>query len=73
VSAATHILTARSRSGRPLNMVTGGPVECCAVYGLADLARRLAAAARDPDLEVTVRRLPGSRRAIRRPAGRRRS
>lgn len=59
MSAATHILTVRSRSGRSLDLVTKGPVTSCAVYGLIDLADRLARAARNPDLEVTVKEVPG--------------
>ena len=57
MSAATHVLTVRSVSGKPLDLVTQGPVASCAVYGLTDLATRLAAADKDPDLEVSVRAL----------------
>jgi hypothetical protein len=57
----THILTARSKSGRRLDCVTGSPVTSISVYGLTDLGRRLAAAARDPEIGVSVRRLPATR------------
>ena len=49
------LLTARSKSGRPVNAVTGEPEDTVAVYGKEDLDRRLAAAADDPDIEVTSR------------------
>ena len=57
MTAATHVLTARSVSGKVLNPLSGEPVASCAVYGLVDLAARLGAAEKDPDLEVSVRAL----------------
>jgi hypothetical protein len=54
VSKPTHTLTARSKSGKPLNRFTDEPVDHCQVYGLVDLAARLAEAAKDPDIEVSV-------------------
>lgn len=52
----TYILSARSRTGAKVNQVTGADHDSIAVYGDADLQRRLAAAATDPrDLDVTVR------------------
>lgn len=59
MSKATHVLTVRSKSGKSLDLVTKGPVTSCAVYGLIDLADRLARAARNPDLEVTVEEVAG--------------
>ena len=55
MTAATHVLTVRSKSGKLLNPLSGEPVNSCAVYGLVDLGERLAAADKDPDLEVSVR------------------
>jgi hypothetical protein len=52
------LLTARSKSGRPVNAVTGEPEDTVAVYGKEDLDRRLAAAADDPDIEVSTRPAP---------------
>jgi len=57
MSAATHVLTVRSKSGKSLDGITGESVTRCSVYGLVDLADRLARAARNPDLEVTVSEL----------------
>ncbi len=51
---ATHTLTVTSRSGKRVNPVTYGSPTFRTVYGLVDLAVRLALVARDPDLEVTV-------------------
>jgi hypothetical protein len=56
---ATHVLTVCSLSGQSLDGVTGEPVTRCAVYGLIDLADRLARAARNPDLEVSVKEVQG--------------
>jgi hypothetical protein len=55
----THILTIRSKSGRPLNITKSEPVESCSVYGLVDLGQRLAAFSgrEDPDLEVDVQEI----------------
>ena len=47
-------LTARSKSGKPINPVTREPVDSATVYDQEDLGRRLAAAERYPDIEVTV-------------------
>ena len=55
MSTPTHILTVRSRSGRRINPLTLGSSDFCTCYGLVDLAARLAKAAKDPDIEVTVR------------------
>ena len=52
------LLTVRSKSGRTLNPIAGGPVVSCAVWDQEDLDRRLAAAAADPDIEVSTRPLP---------------
>jgi hypothetical protein len=52
----------RSKSGRPLNPFTREPSDSCLVYGLVDLGNRLAAAERDRDIEVRVRRLPVRKR-----------
>jgi len=49
------LLTARSTSGRVLNPVTGEPVNTVLVKDPEDLKRRLAAAARYPDIEVSTR------------------
>ncbi len=54
-TAVTDLLTVRSVSGQPVNLVTGEPEDTIAVYGSNDLAARLAAAANNPDLEATVR------------------
>ncbi len=54
----TWILTATSRTGRPVNPFTKAPTDEIAVYSQADLDRRLAAAETDPrDLTVTVRKI----------------
>ena len=52
------LLTVRSKSGRTLNPIAGGPVVSAAVWDQEDLDRRLAAAAADPDIEVSTRPLP---------------
>ena len=50
---------ATSRSGQPVNVITGAPTDEITVYSEDDLNRRLAAAETDPrDIEVEVRRLP---------------
>jgi hypothetical protein len=52
-----YILSARSRTGKKVNPITGADHDSIAVYDDADLKRRLAAAKTDPrDLEVTYRR-----------------
>ncbi|GGU52475.1 hypothetical protein [Streptomyces lavendofoliae] len=54
----TYILTATSRTGQKVNLITGGPTDFVAVYDEADLKRRLEAAKADPrDLDVTVQRV----------------
>lgn len=56
----TYILTVTSPTGDKVNQITGGPSDSIAVYGDADLNRRLKAIARDPrDLRVSVRRGDG--------------
>lgn len=52
------ILTARSKSGRPVNPVTGAPEDSVTVWDQEDLDRRLDAADADPDIEVTTRPVP---------------
>jgi hypothetical protein len=52
------LLTGRSRSGRPVNPLTGEPHDTVAVWDQEDLDRRLAAAAEDPDMKVTTRPVP---------------
>ena len=49
------LLTARSKSGRVLNPVTGEPHATALVKDPEDLKRRLAAVARHPDIEVSTR------------------
>lgn len=58
------LLTGRSKSGRPLNPLSGEPEDSAAVWDQEDLDRRLAAAAEDPDIDVTTRPLrdPGDNR-----------
>ena len=51
----THILTVRSLSGKRINPVTLGSSTFCTCYGQTDLDARLAAAAKDPDIDVSVR------------------
>ena len=53
------VLTARSKSGRVLNPVTGEPVATVLVKDPDDLKRRLAAVARHPDIEVSTRPADG--------------
>ncbi|MGW2721406.1 hypothetical protein [Streptomyces sp. NPDC001492] len=51
----TWIFTATSRTGQPVNEITGAPSDSITVYDRADLDRRIAAAKNDPrDLIVTV-------------------
>lgn len=52
------LLTGRSKSGRPVNPITGDPEDTISVWDEEDLNRRLAAAAADPDMEVTTRPMP---------------
>ena len=49
------LLTARSKSGRVLNQITGEPVNTVLIKDPDDLKRRLAAAARFADIEVSTR------------------
>ena len=49
------LLTVRSRSGRPVNMITRAPEDTIMVHGREDLERRLRAAERDPDIQVSYR------------------
>ncbi|MFI5992464.1 hypothetical protein ACIBAC_11505 [Streptomyces sp. NPDC051362] len=52
---ATWIFTATSRTGQPVNTITGASTDSIAVYSKADLDRRIAAAKNDPrDLIITV-------------------
>jgi hypothetical protein len=50
------VLTVRSKSGRPVNALTGGPADTITVWSRADLDRRLALIRQDPDLEAHVAR-----------------
>ncbi|MFD8771411.1 hypothetical protein [Streptomyces sp. NPDC059916] len=55
---ATWELTATSRTGQPVNPITGAATDSITVYSQADLDRRVEAAKSDPrDLDVTVRRI----------------
>lgn len=58
---ARYVLDITSRSGSRLPGCTG-PHNSVAVYDAADLKKRLAAAATDPDLRVQVRDLRKERR-----------
>jgi len=60
---APVLLTARSKSGKPVNRLTGAPEDTAMVHDKDDLDRRLAAAADDPDMEVTTRPMPGTQPA----------
>ncbi|MFD9072098.1 hypothetical protein [Streptomyces lasiicapitis] len=52
------ILEATSRTGDPVNQITGAPSDSVAVYDKDDLDARLKAARTDPrDLDVTVREM----------------
>jgi len=57
-SPERYLLTVRSKSGRVLNPITQSPVTTIAVWSREDLDRRFAAAAEDPDLEVSHRPMP---------------
>lgn len=49
------IFTATSRTGQPVNLITGAPFDSITVYDRADLDRRIALAKTDPrDLIITV-------------------
>lgn len=51
-------LTATSRTGQKVNIITGAPTDTVTVHDQADLDRRLKAAESDPrDLDVQVKRL----------------
>ncbi|MFJ4988785.1 hypothetical protein ACIP9H_33915 [Streptomyces sp. NPDC088732] len=51
-------LTAESRTGDRVNVITGEPKDTVTVYDEADLNRRVAAAETDPrNLDVTVREI----------------
>ena len=52
----THILIVRSLSGKRINPVTLGSSTFCTCWGQTDLDARLAAAEKDPDIEVSVRK-----------------
>jgi hypothetical protein len=55
-SAPTHVLTVTSKSGKRVSPLRYGPPSgFCACYGQVDLDARLARAAKDPDLSVSVR------------------
>ena len=49
------LLTVRSRSGKPVNVITCAPEDTIMVHGREDLERRLRAAEGDPDLVVSYR------------------
>jgi len=49
------LLTVRSRSGKRVNAVTGAPEDTILVHGREDLERRIRAAERNPDLELSYR------------------
>lgn len=51
----TWILTVTSRSGRPVNPITKSATDKTVATSQADLDRRLALIAADPDLAVTVK------------------
>ncbi|MEU1592800.1 hypothetical protein ABZ468_08040 [Streptomyces sp. NPDC005708] len=51
-------LTATSRTGQKVNVVTGSSTDTVTVYSKRDLDRRVAAAKTDPrDLDVTVKEI----------------
>ncbi len=55
---AKYAFTARSRTGKPVNVITKAPEDTKTVYSRRELRAARRAAARDlRDLEVTVRRL----------------
>jgi hypothetical protein len=59
---ATHIVTVASKSGQRLNPLTYGSEAWRTCYGQADIDDRLAAAAKNPDLEVRVWTITGGTR-----------
>ena len=55
---AKYVVTATSRTGQKVNLVTGAPSDQKAIYSEQELCEFKAAAAADPrDLDVTVRPL----------------
>ena len=58
MSRLTHIVRVTRKDGGRVNPLTYGSRAFRECYGLTDLADRLAAANRDPALEVSVERLP---------------
>jgi hypothetical protein len=51
-------ISARSRTGEPVNQITGADHDAATVYSRADLEQRVEAAKTDPrNLDVTVRPL----------------
>ena len=55
---AKYVVTATSRTGQKVNLVTGAPSDQKAIYSDQELREFKAAAAADPrDLDVTVRPL----------------
>lgn len=57
VPESKYELTVISRTGQKVNQITGGPSDSITVYGDTDLKRRLKAAAKNPDLHITYRRI----------------
>lgn len=57
VTVTTYVIDIVSRSGRPINRVTGSPTESVGVYSKSELHRRLAELRTDPDLTVTWRQI----------------
>lgn len=51
----TYVLTINSRSGRPINRITGEAWDSVAVYSKEDLDRRLKVIAENTDLQAYVR------------------
>lgn len=51
----TYVLTINSRSGRPINRITGEAWDSVAVYSREDLDRRLKVIAENTDLQAYVR------------------
>lgn len=55
------ILTATSRTGKKVNIITGSPTDSAAIYDEAELNRRIALAKQDPrDLDIHVRAISGT-------------
>lgn len=53
---AKYVLEAVSRTGEPVNVITGSPADSIAVYSDAELRERMAEAEGDPrQLHITVR------------------